>query len=157
MNIRKLTNITNATISALVKSMEEMGLNLSLIWGQLSRAFQDSHIRGILDDLGLEIEGTDVKMITESFGSEMMKSGMIQRMNVTSASDNLVEITLGDCVFSQATHSVLNRADEIVPPCSMLAILYSVVNRVTGRGMDVVKHNFDPATNSCSFTINVEE
>ena len=157
MDARKLTNISNAAISALVLSMENMGINLSLIWSQLANAFQDEHIRGILSDLGLQVKGDDVKSITESFMDEMMKSGMIQRMNVTSASDTEIVLDLGDCVFTQAGHAARGEGRDIIPPCSIMAILYSIINRTTGKNLQITKYEFKPETNSCYFTIKVEE
>ncbi len=156
MNVRKLTNIANATIGALVKSMEGMGLDLSLIWSQLSKAFEDDHIKGILNDLGLEIEGNDVKSITESFGSEMMESGMIQRMHVTSADEDKIVIDLGDCVFTQAGHAARDRAEKIIPPCSMIAILHSIISANLNKDLEITDYEFKPETNSCYFTMKVE-
>ncbi|MHA1902861.1 MAG: hypothetical protein ACXADL_03990 [Candidatus Thorarchaeota archaeon] len=155
MNYKQLLDASNALIVAVATSMLNMGLEIPLIWTQMSNTFGDE-AKSMLDNLNMNVQGNDVKTLAESFTSELQKLGACQIADVVSVSDSEIQLDLGDCVFSSAT-AVLRAGDpELIPPCALTAIFASIVKAVTGVDSHIQRCTWVPERNTCSFTIGLE-
>ncbi|MHA2027237.1 MAG: hypothetical protein ACXACG_00350 [Candidatus Thorarchaeota archaeon] len=155
MEYKQLMDTSNALIVAVANCLMNMGLDGPLIWTQLSEAFGDS-AKGMVDDLKLDVSGSDVKTVTESFAAGLKKLGSCQIVNVVSATDTEIQIDLGECVYAPATAVLRGDNREMIPPCAFTAILASHVSRATGKSCDIQGCMWKPEVNTCSFKIAVE-
>ncbi len=155
MDYKQLLDTSNALIVAVAKSMLNMGLEIPLIWTQMSEAFGDE-AKSMLDNLNLDVQGSDVKSIVESYAGELQKLGACQMTEVVSVTDSEIQLNLGDCIFSSAT-AVLRAGDpELIPPCALTAILASIVKATTGKNSMIERCTWKPEVNACHFTISLE-
>lgn len=155
MDYKGLLDTSNAVIVAIAESMVNMGLDIPLIWTQMANAFQ-SNAKPLLGDLGLNIEGSDVKSVVESFATEIKKTGAVQRCNVVSLSDSELVMDIGECIFAPATTVIRGGDPNMIPPCPMMAILYAALNEKTGTNCTVTGCKFNPELNASDFTVQLE-
>ncbi|MFX1270086.1 MAG: hypothetical protein ACFFAX_00280 [Promethearchaeota archaeon] len=154
MDYRGLLDTSNAVMVAVAEAMVNMGLDIPLIWTQMANAFQGD-AKDLLSQLGLNIEGNDVRSVVESFASEIKKSGAVQRCNVVSVSDDEVVMDIGECIFAPATTIIRGGDANMIPPCPMMAILYAALNEKTGKHCTVTKCVFHPELNASDFTLSL--
>ncbi|MFW9846056.1 MAG: hypothetical protein ACFFD6_04875 [Candidatus Thorarchaeota archaeon] len=152
MDYKGLLDTSNAVMVAVAEAMGNMGLDIPLIWTQMANAFQ-GNAKDLLSQLGLNIEGNDVKSVVESFASEIKNSGAVQRCNIVSLSDDELVMDIGECIFAPATTIIRGGDANMIPPCPMMAILYAAVNEKTGRHCTVTKCEFHPEVNASDFTV----
>jgi hypothetical protein len=155
MDYKGLLDTSNAVMVAVAEAMTNMGLDIPLIWTQMANAFQ-GNAKGMLTDLGLKIEGNDVASVVESFSSEIKKTGAVQRCNVVSVSEEEIKVDIGECIYAPATTIIRNGDNDMIPPCPMMAILYSALNEKTGKHCTVTKCDFKPDLNASVFTVALE-
>ncbi len=155
MEYKGLLDTSNAVMVAVAEAMVNMGLDIPLIWTQMANAFQGD-AKGLLGALGLNIQGSDVASITDSFAKEILKSGAVQRCNIVSASDNEIKVDIGECIFAPATAIIRKGDDTMIPPCPMMAILYAALNEKTGKNCVVTKCQYFPDQNASTFTVSLE-
>ena len=154
-NYKQLLDLTNATIVAMGKSMMNMGLNIPLVWNELAKTFENS-AKGMLIDAGLEIEGSDVKSISEDFAKKMKDIGFCQRVNILENSDSDLKVDIGECVFASATKNFRGTDINFIPPCPMMAILYGAIEEKTGKIGHVDSAEWLPEENTTIFNIKLE-
>jgi len=132
-----------------------MGLNIPLVWNEIANVYGNS-AKTMLSDLGLKIEGSDVKSITEDFVKKIKETGFCQRANIIEATDNKVIIDLGECIFGSATQ--VFRGDDInfIPPCPMMSILYNAIEVQTDKKGYIESCQWKPDENTSIFTVKLE-
>ena len=155
MDYKQLLDASNGIMVAVSEAMTNMGLDIPLIWTQMANAFQGD-AKGFLTDMGLNIVGNDIKSIADSYAVEMKRVGIVQRVNIVSASDTELVVDIGECIYAPATTIIRGGDPNMIPPCPMMAILYGVINQQTGKHCSVVKCEFHPELNASTFTVNVE-
>ena len=155
MDYKGLLDTSNAVVVAVAEAMVNMGLDIPLIWTQMANAFQ-GNAKPMLSTLGLNIEGSDVKSVVESFVTEIKKTGAVQRCNVVSLSDSELVMDIGECIFAPATTVIRGGDPNMIPPCPMMAILYAALNEKTGTNCTVTKCEFFPEKNASNFTVVLE-
>ena len=155
MDYKGLLDASNAVMVAVAQAMTNMGLDIPLVWTQMANAFQGD-AKGLLSQVGLNIDGGDVKSIAESFAAEIKKTGAVQRANVLNVSDEEVVIDIGECIFAPATSVIRGGDPNMIPPCPMMAIFYAAVNEHTGKHCTVTKCEYKPELNASTFTVSLE-
>jgi len=156
MEYKQLLDTSNVVVAGLVKSVLDMGINVPLLHSQMANIL-NSDAKDLVAQTGVSIEGTDVKSISESFVSEMLKLGATQRAELVSASDSEVIMDLGECVFAPATIAVRGGIDgdpTIIPPCPFIGMLIAALNSGTDMNFSVSKCEWKPELNTSVFTIN---
>lgn len=154
-NYKQLSEFLNASIVAWIEAMEKMGLNSDLVWGQMANALKDGASM-FLKDAGLSLEGSDVKTLSEDFAKKIKEVGFCQRADLLEVTDDKVVIDLGECILAPATRKLRNNDLEMIPPCPMLAILYSNIEEKTNKRGYIEKALYKPQENSTIFTIHLE-
>ncbi|MFW9808385.1 MAG: hypothetical protein ACFFE6_03300 [Candidatus Thorarchaeota archaeon] len=154
MDYKGLLDTSNAVVVAVAEAMVNMGLDIPLIWTQMANAFQ-GNAKPMLSQLGLNIDGNDVKSVVESFVTEIKKSGAVQRCNVVSLTDSELVMDIGECIFAPATAIIRGGDMNMIPPCPMMAILYAALNEKTGTHCTVTKCQFRPDLNASDFTVEL--
>ncbi len=154
-NYKQLLDMSNATLVAMGTAMINMGLNIPLVWNELANTFEQG-AKHMLKDLGLEIEGSDVKSIADDFAKKMLVVGFCQRAIVLEATDTVVKMDLGDCIFGSATKVFRGTDLNFIPPCPMMAILYGAIERGTGKKGYVESCLWKPEENTSVFTVTLE-
>jgi len=154
-NYKQLLDISNATLVAMGTAMMNMGLNIPLVWNEIANVYGNS-AKGMLNDLGLKIEGSDVKSITEDFANKIKETGFCQRANIIEATDNKVVIDLGECIFGPATTIFRGNDENFIPPCPMMSILYSAIETQTGKRGFIESCQWKPEENTSIFTVKLE-
>ena len=155
MDYKQLLDASNGIMVAVSEAMTNMGLDIPLIWTQMANAFQGD-AKGFLADMGLNIEGSDVTAIANSYAAEMKRVGLTQRVNIVSASDSELVVDIGECIFAPATTVIRGGDPNMIPPCPMMAILYGIINERTGKHCTVEKCEFQPELNASTFTVSLE-
>ena len=156
MNYKALLDFTNAMTVATNEAWELMGLESDLIRNQLAAAF-DGAAKTLLADVGLDINGNDVKTITDSFAKEIQKVGLCQRVKVLETSDSKIVIDIGECILAPATHVLAKNGNaDFIPACPMMEILYAKIKDGTGKFCSTEKCERKVAENTSIFTVKVE-
>ena len=155
MDYKQLLDASNGIMVAVSEAMTNMGLDIPLIWTQMANAFQGD-AKGFLADMGLKIEGSDVKSIADSYATEMKRVGLTQRVNIITATDSELVVDIGECIYAPATSMIRGGDANMIPPCPMMAILYGIINERTGKHCSVAKCEYKPELNASIFTVNVE-
>ena len=155
MEYKQLLDTSNAVMVAVAESMVNMGLNIPLIWSQMAEAFR-GNAKSMIEQTGLNIVGSDVASIAASFETEMKKMGAVQRVNILTATDTEIVVDIGECIYAPATTIIRGGDYNMIPPCPMMAILYSVIKEKTGKECIVTKCKFYPELNASTFTVTVE-
>ncbi|MFW9807150.1 MAG: hypothetical protein ACFFFK_10520 [Candidatus Thorarchaeota archaeon] len=155
MDYKGLLDTSNAVVVAVAEAMVNMGLDIPLIWTQMANAFQ-GNAKPMLSQLGLNIEGNDVKSVVESYVTEIKKTGAVQRCNIVSLSDTELVMDIGECIFAPATTVIRGGDSNMIPPCPMMAILYAALNEKTGKNCTVTKCQYFPELNASHFTVALE-
>ena len=155
MDYKGLLDTSNAVMVAVAESMVNMGLEIPLIWTQMANAFQ-GNAKQLLESLGLNIVGNDVISVTNSFASEMLKAGAVQRCNIVSVDETKIVVDMGECIYAPATTVIRGDDMTMIPPCPMMAILYAALNELTGKHCTVESCQFMPELNASTFTVSVE-
>ncbi len=155
MEYKGLLDTSNAVMVAVAEAMVNMGLDIPLIWTQMANAFQGD-AKGMLSSLGLNIQGSDVASIAQSFATEIKKSGAVQRCEIISATDDELKVDIGECIFAPATTIIRKGDANMIPPCPMMAILYATVNEKTGKNCTVTSCQYTPEVNASVFTVALE-
>ncbi len=154
-NYKQLLDMSNATLVAMGSAMMNMGLNIPLVWNEIANVFGDG-AKHMLSDLGLKPEGSDVKSITEDFANKIKEIGFCQRANVIEATDNKVIIDLGECVFGSATKVFRGTDLNFIPPCPFMSILYSAIEKQTGKKGFIESCLWKPEENTSIFTVTLD-
>ncbi len=154
-NYKQLLDMSNTTLVAMGKTMINMGLNIPLVWNEIANVYGNS-AKNMLSDLGMKIEGSDVKSITEDFANKIKGIGFCQRANIIETTDHKVVIDLGECIFGPATK--VFRGDDLnfIPPCPMMSIVYSAIEEKTGKKGYIESCQWKPEENTSIFTIKLE-
>ncbi len=155
MDYKQLLDASNGVMVAVAEAMTNMGLDIPLIWTQMANAFQGD-AKGFLTDMGLNIVGNDIKSIADSYAVEMKRVGIVQRVNIVSASDTELVVDIGECIYAPATTIIRGGDPNMIPPCPMMAILYGIINERTGKHCSVTKCEFFPELNASTFTVILE-
>jgi len=154
-NYKQLLDMSNATLVAMGTAMVNMGLNIPLVWNEIANVYGTS-AKSMLNDLGLKIEGSDVKSITEDFANKIKEIGFCQRAIIIEANDNKVVIDLGECIFGSATKKFRGNDLNYIPPCPMMGILYSAIEEQTGKKGFIESCLWVPEKNTSVFTVSLE-
>ena len=154
-NYKQLLDMSNATLVAMGTAMVNMGLNIPLVWNEIANVYGTS-AKSMLNDLGLKIEGSDVKSITEDFANKIKEIGFCQRAIIIEANDNKVVIDLGECIFGSATKKFRGNDLNYIPPCPMMGILYSAIEEQTGKKGFIESCLWVPENNTSVFTVSLE-
>ena len=155
MKYKQLLDFSNAYAVSVIEAMEHMGLDFTLIWAQMAKSFEDK-AKHLVEDAGIKIEGDNVKDISESFAKVMKEVGICQRVNINSASDEGVEIDIGECALAPATLQIRQAYPDIIPPCPMMAILAGVIQDKTGKNPYLDSCVWKPELNTSIFTLKLE-
>ena len=94
MDYRKLIDFANYMMVAYNEAMESMGLTKDLVLIQMASAFQEKAKHIIEKDFQLDIAGSDVKSVLESFMNKIKEAGLCQRRATASI---LPSCRLGPC------------------------------------------------------------
>jgi hypothetical protein len=155
-NYKQLLDFANALTGVAVESFVDMGLTIPLMWNQMSTSFVKDGVKNLLKDSGVDIQGTDVKSITEDFAKKIKEAGFCQRANILEVNDEKVVIDLGECILAPIT-KVLRGADlNKIPPCPMMALLYGSIEQKTGKRGSIEKAQWKPEQNTTIFTLKLE-
>ena len=154
-NYKQLLDMSNATLVAMGTAMTNMGLNIPLVWNEIANVYGNS-AKSMLIDLGLKIEGSDVKSITEDFANKIKEIGFCQRAIIIEANDNKIVIDLGECIFGSATKKFRGTDLNFIPPCPMMGILYSAIEEQTGKKGFIESCLWVPEKNTSVFTVSLE-
>ncbi|MFX1280726.1 MAG: hypothetical protein ACFFA3_15225 [Promethearchaeota archaeon] len=154
-NYKQLLDMSNATLVAMGEAMINMGLNIPLVWNEIANAYGNS-AKSMLNDLGLNIEGSDVKSITEDFTKKIKETGFCQRAIIIEATDDKVVIDLGECIFGSATKKFRGTDLNFIPPCPMMGVLYSAIEKHTGKKGFIESCLWKPEENTSVFTVSLE-
>ena len=152
---KQLLDISNATVVAMGTAMMNMGLNVPLVWNECANVFKSS-AKGLLKDAGLEIEGSDVKSITEDFVKKVKETGYCQRANALEVSDEKIVMDLGECIFASATKVFRGTDLNFIPPCPMMSILYGAIEEKTGKKGFIESCLWKVEENTSIFTVKLE-
>jgi len=153
---KDLLNFLNASFGVAVDSLTTMGLNIPLISNQMADSFHSDGVKGLLADCKLDIDGSDVKSITEDFVKKIKQVGFCQRANIVEVNDSKVVIDLGECVLAPITKVIRGTDLNKIPPCPMMALLYGTINKKTGKTGSIEKAEWKPEENTTIFTLNLE-
>ncbi|MEJ2252503.1 MAG: hypothetical protein P8Y97_22940 [Candidatus Lokiarchaeota archaeon] len=154
---KELLDFTNALTGVTIESFVDMGLTIPLMWNQMANSFVKDRVQNLLKDSGLNIEGSDVKSITEDFAKKIKETGFCQRANVLEAEDSKVVIDLGECVLAPITKVIRGNDLNMIPPCPMMALLYGTIENKTGKRGSIEKAEWKPQENTTIFTLKLEE
>ncbi|MEJ2277012.1 MAG: hypothetical protein P8Y70_04580 [Candidatus Lokiarchaeota archaeon] len=154
---KELLDFTNALTGVTIESFVDMGLTVPLMWNQMANSFVKDRVQNLLKDSGLNIEGSDVKSITEDFAKKIKETGFCQRANVLEAEDSKVVIDLGECVLAPITKVIRGNDLNMIPPCPMMALLYGTIENKTGKRGSIEKAEWKPQENTTIFTLKLEE
>lgn len=154
-NYKQLLDMSNATLVAMGTAMMNMGLNVPLVWNELANVFGDG-AKTMLSDLGLKIEGSDVKSITDDFANKIKEIGFCQRAIVIEATEEKIVIDLGECIFGSATKKFRGTDLNFIPPCPMMGILYSAIEEHTGKKGFIESCLWKPEENTSVFTVSLD-
>ncbi|MGQ4876564.1 MAG: hypothetical protein ACP6IY_21065 [Promethearchaeia archaeon] len=151
VSYRQLIDISNATILALYKALNNFGVNFDIVWNELAFTF-----RGLLKDSDLIFGGSTVEEIAKNFAEKMKEIGLCQKVDIKEADDNHVSIVIGDCVFSSACRQLRGEDYSAQPPCPMIAIMYSNINEALGKEGSITEFKPIHEENSDFFKISLE-
>ncbi len=154
-NYKQLLDMSNATLVAMGTAMLNMGLNIPLVWNEIANVYGNS-AKSMINDLGLKIEGSDVKSITEDFAKKIKEIGFCQRAIIMEATDNKIVIDLGECIFGSATKKFRGNDLNFIPPCPMMGILYSAIEEQTGKKGFIESCLWVPEKNTSIFTVSLD-
>ena len=154
-NYKQLLDIANATLVAMGQSMMNMGLNVPLVWNECANVFSNG-AKNLLKDAGMQIEGADVKSITEDFTKKIKEVGFCQRANALEITDDKIVMDLGECIFGSATMAFRGNDLNFIPPCPMMSILYSAIEENTGKKGYIESCQWKPDENTSIFTVKLE-
>ncbi|MFX1444004.1 MAG: hypothetical protein ACFFHV_11360 [Promethearchaeota archaeon] len=154
-NYKQLLDISNATLVAMGKAMMNMGLNIPLVWNECANSFRNS-AKSLIKDAGIELNGSDVKSITEDFTKKIKEAGYCQRANALEISDDKIVMDLGECIFASATKVFRGNDLNFIPPCPMMSILYSAIEEKTGKKGYIESCQWKPEENTSIFTVKLE-
>lgn len=155
MEYKQLMDTSNVVVAGLVKSVLNMGINVPLLHSQMA-SILNHEAKDLVAHTGVNIEGTDVKSVAESFVAEMKKLGATQRVELVSTGDSEVVIDLGECVFAPATLAVRGNDRTVIPPCPFIGMLIAALNERTGTYFGVTKCEWKPELNTSIFTLTAE-
>lgn len=156
MEYKQLLDTSNVVVAGLVKSVLDMGISVPLLHSQMANTL-NTDAKDLVAQTGVSIEGTDIKSISESFVSEMLKLGATQRAELVSSSDSEVIMDLGECIFAPATIAIrggLGGDPTIIPPCPFIGMLIAALNLKTDMNFSITKCEWKPELNTSIFTIN---
>ncbi len=153
---KDLLNFLNLSFGVTVNSLLKMGLSIPLIQNEIADMFHSDGLQGLLKDVGLELEGSDVKSITEDFVKKIKERGFCQRANIIEADDSKVVLDLGECVLAPITKVLRGTDLNYIPPCPMMGILYGAITKKTGKTGSIEKAEWKPEENTTIFTLELE-
>ena len=153
---KQLLDLTNAMTGVTVNSLMNMGLNIPLIWNEFANSFGSDGVKGMVEDSGIKIEGSDVKSITESFLKQVKEAGFCQRAEALEISDNKLVIDLGECVLATVTKVLRGNDLTMIPPCPFMAMLYGAIEKNTGKTGSIESAQWKPEENTTIFTLTLE-
>jgi len=136
------------------EAIANMGLETHLLFSQMAKAYKGKAKSLLAKDLGIDITGSDVKSVAESFSEQIKKLGVCQRVNIVESTDEKLVVDIGECVFSQASNILAKEeGTDYIPVCPMIAMLEAEIEEVTGKTLEIEKRDFDLGHNSCIFSI----
>ncbi|MHA1143555.1 MAG: hypothetical protein ACTSRW_02390 [Candidatus Helarchaeota archaeon] len=157
MEYRKLLDFVNYVVVAYNETLANMGLDIDLVLVQMARAFKEKAAHLIEEDFNLNIEGSDVKSIVESFIDRIKKTGICQRASIEEMSENKFVIKMGDSILHQANQIFLkDKPAGFIPPTPIVSMLHAYVEAGSGKKCSIENYEFIPAENSEKMTISVE-
>ncbi len=154
---KQLLDFLNVSFGVAIDSFMRMGLNIPLIQNSMAESFYGDGVAGLMKDVGLVIEGSDVKSITESFAKKIKEVGLCQRANILEVNDSKIVLDLGECVLGPITKVLRGTDKNMIPPCPMFAILYGAIMKKTGKTGFMEKCQWLPEENTSIFTFILEE
>ncbi len=153
---KKLLEFTNAAFVAMTQELADMAVGIPLIWNQMGKSFQKG-AHAMLNDAGiLPLSGNDVPSIAKNFADKLKSSGLCQRVNALEATDTKLVIDIGECVLGQATQRLATLYPNMIPPCPMLAMLASEIDRITKKKSHIEACQYKPELNTRIFTLKFE-
>lgn len=155
MEYKQLLDTSNVVVAAMAKALENMGLSSPLIISQVATIL-NGEVKDLAASTGLNVNGSDVKSVTESFVAEMKKLGAAQRVELVSAGDSEVVMDLGECVFAPATKAIRGNDLTMIPPCPFMAVLTAALKAGTGKDFGVTTCEWKPELNTSIFTLSSE-
>ena len=155
MKYKQLLDFSNAYAVSVNEAMEHMGLDFSLIWAQMARSFEHK-AKHLIEDAGIIIQGDNVEDISKNFAKVMKEVGICQRVNINSATDEGVEVDIGECALAPATLHIRQMHPDIIPPCPMMAILAGVIEEKTGKHPYLDSCVWKPELNTSIFKMKLE-
>jgi hypothetical protein len=155
MEFKQLLDFSNAFAVSVIEAMEHMGLDFSLIWAQMAKTFEDK-AKHLVEDAGIKIEGDTVQEISENFAKVISEVGLCQSVIISSATDDSVEVNLGECALSPATLQIRQSYPDIIPPCAVMAILGGLIEKKTGKHPYLESNVWKPESNACILKIKLE-
>jgi len=153
---KQILDFLNVSFGVAIDSLLRMGLNIPLIQNEMAESFYGDGVANLMKDVGLVIEGSDVKSITESFVKKIKEVGLCQRANILEVNDSKIVLDLGECVLAPITKVLRGDDRSMIPPCPMFAILYGAIVKKTGKTGFMEKCEYKPEENTSIFTFNLE-
>ncbi len=143
----------NGIFIILNEAVANMGIETHLLFSQMAKAYKGKAKNLLAKDLEINITGSDVKSVAESFSEQIKKLGVCQRLNIVEATDEKLVVDIGECVFSQAGLILAKEeGKDYIPVCPMIAMLEAEIEEVTGKTLQIEKREFDLGHNSCIFS-----
>jgi len=157
MEYKELLDVSNLIVAAVARSITRMGLTGDLIITQVAEELSFDDIQASIKHSGLEVTGSSVDEIMESFNAQMAKLGAVQKIDINKASESEYTVNLSDCSLIPATQLIRGDNPTMIPPCTWMALLTSSVKISTNKNAQVDACEWKASTNTCEFKIIVEE
>lgn len=152
---KQLLGLSNCAVYAILKAGKNFGLNPDLILNEMADIVANE-ADTLFSYTDLNIEGSDVKAVTESFKTSVLEIGFCQKINIQEAGDGKVVIDIGDSVFAPAIRHLRGKDLQSLVPDPAIAVLYAAINlfaKKTGHISDV---KYIPEENIDRYTITLE-
>ncbi len=156
MDYKQLLDVSNLIVASVARSITRMGLSGDLIITQVATEMESDDIQKSIAHSGLEVTGTDVDSVLNSFNEQMAKLGAVQKIDIQKISDSEYKINLGDCALIPATQLIRGDNPTLIPPCAWMALLSSSIEKKTSNTSVVTACRWKPDSNTCEFTLSVE-
>ncbi|MFW9977980.1 MAG: hypothetical protein ACFFEJ_07885 [Candidatus Thorarchaeota archaeon] len=156
MEYKQLLDVSNLIVASIARSITRMGLSGDLIIAQVATEMESDDIQKTIAHSGLEVTGTDVDSVLNSFNMQMTKLGAVQKIDIQKTSDTEVIIRLSDCGLIPATQLIRGNNPTLIPPCAWMALLSSSVEKNTENTSVISACQWKADSNTCEFTVLME-
>ncbi|MCF2138183.1 MAG: hypothetical protein K9W43_13210 [Candidatus Thorarchaeota archaeon] len=156
MDYKGLLDVSNFSIAAIIRSIYKMGLTGELITTQVTDEYAADDILELLHDSKLTVEGSNPDEVTQSFMELMNTLGAVRSVGFPSVTEDVIEVSLQDCVFNTATKLIRKSSPNEIPVCTWISILSAAIYKSTNKTLTVSKYEWDEATNTCKFKLTME-